>query len=80
MGQLNVEKPGGSSTLLMATYTIVALRTWRGNPDRCAAHVSWTDTICCAISLIQFPNALGVITFSFTTRLVPNSGEVWGPD
>jgi hypothetical protein len=56
--QINVEKPGGSSTLLKATYAIVALGTWRDNLDRCAGHVSWTRSVV-QYHLCSFPTPPG---------------------
>ena len=56
--QLNAEKLGGSGTLLIATYAIVALRTWRDNLDRCAAHVSWTRSVV-QYHLCSFPAPSG---------------------
>ena len=58
LDQLNAEKPGGSSTLLTATYAIVALRTRRDNLDRCAAHVSWTRSVV-QYHLCSFPAPSG---------------------
>jgi len=58
LDQLKVEKPGGSWTLLIATYAIVALRTWRDNLDRCAAQVSWTRSVV-QYHLCSFPAPSG---------------------